>query len=254
MFFIASKILDFLTHPLTLVFTCFLLAWIKKSWRRRAVITGIVGLYVFSNAYLLNACLLWWEPSPVHSASIPQSDVAIVLGGYSFYEGEVGRIDFHSNADRLLTPLELYAQGHIEKILLSGGSSSLFRQGFSQQEMVQRYLYDLGLPLSDVLLERNSRNTHENATMTMALLDSLYTERPRLLLVTSAMHMRRSLGCFEKVGLDVVPLPVDHGSTSFREKLTLANLFIPNAEALAGWNYLLHEVVGYLTYAAMGYL
>jgi uncharacterized SAM-binding protein YcdF (DUF218 family) len=56
-------------------------------------------------------------------------------------------------------------------------------------------------------MERNSRNTYENAVFTKALAAPKPGER--WLLVTSAYHMPRSVGLFRKAGFAVEPYPVD---------------------------------------------
>jgi uncharacterized SAM-binding protein YcdF (DUF218 family) len=60
-----------------------------------------------------------------------------------------------------------------------------------------------------LLLEQESRNTHENAELTLAMLGG--TEG-NIVLMTSAFHMPRSVGIFRKAGLEVIAWPVDYRS------------------------------------------
>ncbi len=73
------------------------------------------------------------------------------------------------------------------------------------------YLYPLldsfGVPRERVMLENKSRNTAENAAFTKALVKPKPGER--WLLVTSAQHMPRAVGCFRRVGFPVEAYPVD---------------------------------------------
>ena len=62
-------------------------------------------------------------------------------------------------------------------------------------------------PRDRIVLEDKSRNTAENAEFTRRLVDPKPGER--WLLVTSAMHMPRSVGAFRKAGFPVEAYPVD---------------------------------------------
>jgi uncharacterized SAM-binding protein YcdF (DUF218 family) len=87
-------------------------------------------------------------------------------------------------------------------VLLSGGVAT----GSSEAEAVtmQRVLQqDFGV--SARWLETGSDNTGENARFTTAILSSEKIQR--ILLVTDAMHMRRSAQVFAAQGLEVVPAP-----------------------------------------------
>ena len=55
-------------------------------------------------------------------------------------------------------------------------------------------------------------NTAEEALAIRQLLRPRERGNPRVLLVTSAFHMRRAQRLFERQGLDVVPFPVDFQS------------------------------------------
>ena len=68
-------------------------------------------------------------------------------------------------------------------------------------------LESLGIPKSRLTIERQSRNTLENAEFSKALVSPKPGER--WLLVTSAYHMPRSVGLFRKAGFPVEPYPID---------------------------------------------
>ena len=252
MFFILSKILAFLTTPGFWIFCLLLTAWIRVEKRKQFLVTAIVVFYVFSNGFILNAALRLWEWD---KTSLPQrAKVAVILGGYSSYNQELNQVEFSGSADRILVPFQLYQKGSLDQLILSGGSGELLEQTYSQQEKVAAFLYESGVPYGDILIEPKSRNTKENAEFTAHLIDSLKLKQDELILVTSAIHMRRSVKCFEKVGIQIYPYPVDFNSESMREKATFRYIFIPDMAALEGWNHLLHEWVGCVTYWMMGYV
>jgi uncharacterized SAM-binding protein YcdF (DUF218 family) len=63
-----------------------------------------------------------------------------------------------------------------------------------------------GLAEEILILETRSQNTFENALFTKALVDPKPGER--WLLVTSAWHMPRAVGCFRKAGFSILPWPL----------------------------------------------
>jgi uncharacterized SAM-binding protein YcdF (DUF218 family) len=87
-----------------------------------------------------------------------------------------------------------------------------------------------------MLLEEDSRNTRENARFTAQRL------RPgsRILLVTSALHMRRAAALFESQGFLVTPAPTDHEA---RTRFSTVD-WLPDAEALDGSARAFKEILG----------
>ena len=95
------------------------------------------------------------------------------------------------------------------------------------------------------MLERESRNTRENAERSLRIV----RERgwKSLVLVTSAMHMPRAAATFRKAGLDVDLLPVDHRYAPWNGS------WLPRTEALERSSDALRELAGRLVYRAAGY-
>ncbi|MES2396024.1 MAG: ElyC/SanA/YdcF family protein, partial [Bacteroidota bacterium] len=71
------------------------------------------------------------------------------------------------------------------------------------------------------------------------------------LLITSAFHMRRSLGCFNKAGISVEPYSTDRYAGP--RKYEFNHLFIPEPSIIYSWDILIHEIAGYITYKVVGY-
>jgi uncharacterized SAM-binding protein YcdF (DUF218 family) len=132
-----------------------------------------------------------------------------------------------------------------------GASHSAARPGtVPEAEELATLLKLAGVPASAILVEPRSHNTRENALFTKALLQQ-HPDIKSLVLVTSALHERRALACFEKVGLHPVPFPADYRSADFM--LTPGFLLIPTLEAMNRWSTLLHEITGYTIYRVIGY-
>jgi uncharacterized SAM-binding protein YcdF (DUF218 family) len=108
------------------------------------------------------------------------------------------------------------------------------------------------------LQDPTSLNTYENAVNVKQIL----TQRGinRVLLVTSAAHMPRSLQIFQKQGVDAIPAPTDFLVTqqelqepqSTPQGRILSGL--PEAENLQRFTRALKEYIGILIYRLRGWL
>ena len=93
------------------------------------------------------------------------------------------------------------------RIVFTGGSANLISNDAKEGDFAGEMLESLGIPKSRLTIERQSRNTLENAEFSKALVSPKPGER--WLLVTSAYHMPRSVGLFRKAGFPVEPYPLD---------------------------------------------
>jgi uncharacterized SAM-binding protein YcdF (DUF218 family) len=151
----------------------------------------------------------------------------------------------------MIQALQLYHDGHIRKILLTGGSGFVNFQEWKESGLIADILMKSGVPAEDILLENNSRNTYENAVYSADILKK-GNYGSDYLLITSASHMRRSMACFEKAGIQTTPFSVDPSSGS--GMYTPDKIIQPDAENLVTWDVLLHEWVGMVMYLIMGYI
>ncbi|MBE0697775.1 MAG: YdcF family protein [Anaerolineaceae bacterium] len=83
----------------------------------------------------------------------------------------------------------------------------------------------------------------------------------RVLLVTSAMHMPRSVALFKHDGIEVIPAPTDYTVTESGmenlQSLTLESFFInlmPNTSSLSLTTNVMKEYIGLLIYVIRGWL
>lgn len=252
MFFVLSKILFYVLMPLTwiLVFLFIAIFSKKEERRKKSLVTGVVLLLFFTNPFICNEAWLLWEHPPTAVNKLGNYDAAIVLTGITNQDkSPKDRVYINRGADRVLMPLRLYKEGKIKKIIISGGSGSLKQRESMEADELKQILLQSGVPADAIIVENKSRNTHENASFTKAVL-SQHPELKKLLLVTSAFHIRRADGCFKKQGIKADVFSVDFYTTnrsfSFDE-------IIPQEQALYYWQKLFHEVLGYLVYKMMGY-
>ena len=255
MFFTLSKIIDFILLPISWIIVATGLALFSKNakHKKRALISLLIILILASNTFFVNTLYYSYE--------MPQRELeghyslAIILGGGMVKEQQedVTRINVAESADRFLQPALLLKQGKVDKILITGGNTSIgnLKIDKSNETMqVKKLLIALGIPEEKIYTENLARNTHENAVNSKKIIDSLNIKGP-ILLVTSAFHMRRAVACFNKVGLKCTPYVVD--SKKKDTQLGILESIIPSERELLKLSYLIREMVGFVIYRLMGY-
>ena len=105
----------------------------------------------------------------------------------------------------------------------------------------------LGGDPARVYVESRPRTTSEDALYTAAVLRPKPTER--WLLVTSALHMPRAVGCFRVAGFQVEPYPAEFRTVRSQPS---AGLFSPGSEALNDLDRAAKEWIGLIAYRLMG--
>jgi uncharacterized SAM-binding protein YcdF (DUF218 family) len=146
---------------------------------------------------------------PVWDHTLDPPDGIIVLGGSIAPDISMARRTgvFPYAADRLIAAAELARRFPEIPVIFTGGSATLAVGDGREADFAADIFERLGLPRDRVILERESRNTIENARFTKAI--AAPKPGQRWLLITSAYHMPRSIGLFRKVGFQVEPYPVD---------------------------------------------
>ncbi|MFN5168120.1 MAG: YdcF family protein [Cyclobacteriaceae bacterium] len=254
MFFALSKTLYFLVQPLTLILVLFGASWLVRSarWKARLRLGSLFLLLLFSNEFLAKEVARWWETPPRPLTSVGKYEWGILLSGVTKSDlGPQDRIYLARGADRVTHTVLLYKTGHIQKILVSGGSSELINPTKKEADEIKQLLVSLGVPDSVVSTENTSRNTHESALEVARLLEGK-TSPEQCVLITSAFHMPRSQACFEKAGW-----PMDTFATHFyssKRKFNPDVLILPSLEAIHIWSTLIREWVGMIAYRIAGYI
>lgn len=253
--FVLSKVVGILTNPTNLAFLTVALAMVLISTRYRRL--GVVILR-WDCAILLVIAILPWEewlvapleerfPQPVLPSQV---DGIIVLGGVFDPVNSVFRNQPNAggSVDRVTAMIELARLYPQAKVIFTGGSGSVTEQEFKEGPIVARYLEQLGMQPDRFVFESQSRNTRENATLSKPLANPQPGQV--WLLVTSAMHIPRSVGVFRSAGWDVTAWPVDY-ITRGRVVSTSLRFNLPAGLAVIGTAS--HEWVGLLSYRLLGW-
>jgi uncharacterized SAM-binding protein YcdF (DUF218 family) len=255
----ASKLLALPFYPLGLAIVLIAAGVTLLIIRRYApgriiLICAAAELWLFSSDPLSHILVRTLESSYDPSLSFPAASAIVLLCG-----GEVPALpprafeEVNEAGDRILYAARLIKQGAAPRLIITGGNVPFMREFRGSLAEVNRRLLTgpLAVDPSVILLEQKSRNTYENAVLTKKMLDSLQLPAA-VILVTSAMHMRRSAALFKKAGCTVYPAPTDyHADVPFR--LNPVCMF-PNAAALHRSTCALHEIYGIIAYKLLGRL
>ena len=256
MFFYLSQFLSFLVMPLTIVLILIVSGsfFIRRRWGKKCLWTGIGLLLFITNPFLSNLALLAWEPEFKSFDQIENHEIGIVLTGVTnLSKTATDRTFFNKGADRITHALQLYRMGKIKKILITGGQGLNPVNPQTEAEVLKRFLIMTGLPESDILMEDQAKNTAQNAQFTKVFLEKNgITTDQKFILITSAFHMFRSKGCFDKVGLTTTTFPTDYYSHDI--KYDIPALFYPDAESITYWHKLVKEWIGIAMYKVAGYM
>lgn len=216
MFFFLSKTLGVLLLPSNLLIGIGIVGLILLLTRfaalgRKLVIASVLLLTICGYSPVGNWLLYPLEarfPQWKQTGGAP--DGVIVLGGAIDVNMSTvyGVPVFGGSVDRVIAAAGIARRYPDARILFSGGNTNLTGSDAAKEaDLTAAVLESFGVPRSRLILERQSRNTYENAEFAKAMAAPKQGER--WLLLTSAYHMPRSIGIFRKVGFEVEPYPVD---------------------------------------------
>ncbi|MBS1181521.1 MAG: hypothetical protein H6Q99_1401 [Proteobacteria bacterium] len=255
MFYVLSKLGFMVLRPSNALILALLLgAGLRLlGWRRRGA--ELIGIALT----LLVICA--WTGAPTlllrpleQRFSVPATPGAlapagiIVLGGVidTGLSTELNSAELIDGAERLIVAAELARRYPEARVLLSGGSNGVFtNDDLAESAIARDLLIAFGVPADRIVVEDRSRNTHENAISSFAVVEPKPQEQ--WLLVTSAFHMPRAIGTFRAAGWrGVVAWPVDYrngadvnwlGGRTAAEGLTMTDMAIREWIGLVAYRF-----------------
>ena len=245
------KLLSLLAYPLGVTVLLGLAALTAGIFRRPRWALGLASVALL---------WLWGWSMPVTSerlrlsleqaypnvavAEVPEADAIIVLGG-AFSTNEAWPYPNASGSiDRYWHAARLYHAGRADRVILTGGGAPDRPTKLTEAEAGAIFLQDMGVPHEALLLDTESRTTRDHVVYLKPIVEEAGLDR--LLLVTSATHMRRSEAVFRQADFDVVPVATDF-SVGERRGGGLRH-YLPSAGALGGSTRVVHEYLGMLFY------
>ena len=254
LFFWVSKLAWCLISPDVVLGLGLVWAWLLLVRKRTRAAAWILGCELL----VLTIIGLWpvgeWAFHPLEqrfetNPKLPDTvHGVIVLGGAEDAVGsniwnqpEVGEA-----AERLLAFMSMARRFPDCKLVFTGGSGSMRDQGLTGADCVKLLFKQQGLDSSRLIVERESRNTAENVILTQKMVKP--KEDENWVLITTAWHMPRAMGIFQKAGWSVIPWPVDHWSQTGR----LARIQWDPVGHLNDLKIVTKEWVGLLAYYVTG--
>jgi uncharacterized SAM-binding protein YcdF (DUF218 family) len=258
-FVFLSKFLPPFVYPLGLACVLLVLAifLVERVGLQRVLLgAALCCLLLGGNGWVASylARSLEWRYLPPEN--VPNAEAIVLLGGGT-QPARAPRpmVEVTGAGDRVLYAAWLYKQGKAEHILLSGGRLDWSQGDTSPAEDMATLLEMMGIPKQALWLESDSRNTYENALFSARILREKGIKR--ILLVTSALHMPRSLKLFQAQGLEVIPRPTDYTVTQGNQARMDSRAFVlsllPSAENLALTSRVLKEYIGIIVYNLRGW-
>ena len=263
MFLFLSKLLPLFLYPLGLACVLLVVAlvmwWRRSRWVPLPVVLALIVLLLGSNSWVANSLVqsLEWQHIPV--GKLPTADAIVLLGGAtkSAFPPRPA-IDLSEEGDRVLYAAQLYREGKAPVVIASGGRIDWRGGGVAESSDMANILVTLGVPNSAILQDSKSLNTYQNAVNVRQIMQERGIRR--VLLVTSAMHMPRSLRIFQRQGIEAIPAPTDFLITqqelnepNSSPQATLLNL-VPDADQLKNTTRALKEYIGTVIYRLRGWL
>ena len=215
--YIAYKLAKVFVYPLTwaLALLTFALLWSRPSHLRRARICLVLALaivYALSIAPVSHALVQSLErrypadTGRAHVGGAPYEAVVVLAGGVDRKGGLRPRDTLGpASLYRLLCGRELMLRGVAHTLVLSGGNADPLEEAVPEASIMAETLKAWGPVTWTIQTEARSRTTYENAVETRKLLH----DQARVALVTSAMHMPRSIALFRRQGLDATAFPCE---------------------------------------------
>ena len=229
-----------------------------RKWRESFFCAAVaVGIWLIGSTNLPTQLLALLERpySGQNLDRLPQCDAIVMLGGtLSASSADLAGIDLGEGADRIVTAAEMFARGKARTLVLggAGGNWRPPRPGqWSEAELLKPWLVRLGVPGTNVLHLRICSNTHDEALEVEAL--AKQHNWRRIMLVTSAYHMKRASGLFAKLNIQVEPVACDFLGLSTLER-EHQFCFIPRSHGFHHLDLALHEFIGWQYYRLRGWI
>jgi len=221
------------TGPLLLATLGLVLVAFRRARLGGAILCalGLALLWVLATPIAADSLVRWAERYPaLDPGQVGDAQAIVILaGGVRVDAPEYGTsAPGATSLERLVYGARLARRTHLP-VLISGSH-------FETASMSDFMHQDLGV--TPQWLENRSRDTHQNAQFSAVILARAGVHK--VVLVTSAAHMARSVVEFNQAGIDTLPAPA--AMWTLRDKGLLA--FVPNADALVRSQRAMYEGLG----------
>jgi len=256
LFFIASKIFWMVASPINLLLAG-ALAGVALCYSRHyrfgrgLALAAVLLLLAVATLPLPEYLLAPLENRfPEPSASMKPPYGIVVLGGAinDSLSAARGETVFDEGGERITEAVILAKRFPDARIVYTSGTNSVLGGTSSEAVRARDLMAQMGVAPERVTIEDKARNTEENARLTAAIVHPEPSQR--WLIVTSAFHMPRAMGVFEKAGFHPIAYPVSF-YTDGKSLDDLRPVF-DSERNLRRFELALHEWIGLAAYRATG--
>ncbi len=186
---------------------------------------------------------------------LPSADAVVMLGGgLNGSSNGVFGFEMGASVDRAITAAEIVRRGRAGALVLGGSAHGTSREDGgdapTEADLLRRWLRAWNVVAVPIHGLGDCRNTRDEAVATARLAREQGWKR--VILVTSAAHMRRSEAVFRKAGLEVIPAPCDFEALAALEEP--AEFRLPSIDGFGCLGAWMHERIGYLGYRLRGWI
>lgn len=249
-----------LLEPIGFVWGCLVVLTvllIRKQRKRLAAALGSLAVFIWVvGATPLPGSLLGSLERPwagVKRAELPTADAIVLLGGFSApSREEVGRLHFNQSADRAVTALELVRLAKSKTLIVGGSAVTVDGEPFAEADLFREIIVARQPEPPEVISLGGCKNTRHEAEKVAKLAQERGWKR--ILLVTSASHMKRAAGVFRTTtNLEVIPAP-----SAFLTSVSIVTVdstdLVPRAAGFVKLETWLHEQIGWRVYRWRGWI
>jgi uncharacterized SAM-binding protein YcdF (DUF218 family) len=227
--------------------------WLYRKERKReaAFVGGLAGFIWIVGATPVTALLLASLERPyagLEFAVIPEADAVVLLGGGSTVSPyEASNMHLSSSGDRVIMAYELMLADRAPVLVIGGGTERVTEILLS--ENTRDWFANGKLERSKMIALPHCRNTFDEALAVKAVVST--NGWGRILLVTSAAHMRRAAATFRTQNLDIYEVPCNFHTLAGRYGHYSIGI-VPDASGFEKFSSYLHESFGWLYYRIRG--
>jgi len=209
------KLLSALIYPVGAMAWLGILYFLGRlfDWDRIRAISAWCFFLVFigsSNPWLANtlAKSLERQYPQKNMAHYSQHDAIVILGGgLRLPSSPASEVQLGARSDRYWYATQLYRAGKAKQIFIAAGNAYAQTDLLGEAVYAKQLLSKWGVPERAIVVEAQSRTTEQNRDNIAVLLERRKVRS--ILLVTSALHMPRSMELFASLPLQITPASAD---------------------------------------------
>jgi len=223
--------------------------------KTKFVYSSIVFLLIFSNGIISNTLLKFveypWERRNYSSFNYVDG-IVVLSGGRHLAPGDAKIVEW-KDPDRFFAGINLYKANKSNRLIFTGGINPFLSSLPPEGDIYIKEAISMGIPEEDLFTTYPVVNTLQEAIAIRKLLnEEIASKQKRIILITSAFHMKRAKKVFEKEGIKVFPYPVDFKSEkSFSRVLKNPTKWMLSADYLQESSMAIREIIGRIIYKAM---